>query len=318
MTRYPAKLFLFGEYSVLLGSSALSMPFNNFTARLTFPIGKKSEMPSAAAESNLQLKRMFLYFMDNERVFGVFLDLQKLCCDIESGLWLESSIPQRYGLGSSGALCAAVYGAYAGSPSSRLLNEAEAIVSCREHFSLMESFFHGRSSGLDPLVSYLNIPLMLKNGGEVVHTELPAGLTKGSNLDVFLIDSGQPCSTGPLVSNFLAEFVPDGVVTAGGNKICEIVNSVIEKLRVDDVAGFWDEINLLSAFQLEYLNHLIPSSILPVWISGLQSGLFTMKLCGSGGGGFLLCFTRQKEAVIRYFNDQHIPVIHVNLNPADE
>jgi mevalonate kinase len=318
MTRYPAKLFLFGEYSVLLGSSALSIPFNSFTARLNFPNGQKSELPSSASESNLRLKRMCAYFMDNELVFGVFLDLQKLCRDIESGLWLESSIPQRYGLGSSGALCAAVYGAYAVTPSSKLLNEAELLVSCREHFILMESFFHGRSSGFDPLVSYFNIPLMLKTGGEVVHTELPAGLTTGNNLDVLLIDSGQPCSTGPLVSSFLDVFMPDGVVSSGGNEICEIVNSVIEKLRVDDVSGFWDKINLLSAFQLEYLNHLIPSSILPVWISGLQSGLFTMKLCGSGGGGFLLCFTRQKEAVIRFFDDKHIPVIHVNLNPADE
>lgn len=317
MKHYPAKLFLFGEYSVLLGSSALSMPFTNFTATLNFPIGKKRELPSAAIESNLQLGRMCAYFMANEQVFGEFLDLKKLCCDIENGLWLESSIPQRYGLGSSGALCAAVYGAFKVIHSSEsLVCESEEIVSCRERFIQMESFFHGRSSGFDPLISYLNKPLKICNTGQIVAIGFKGNPMPGDKAGVLLVDSGQSCGTGPLVNDFLDEFAPGGTVTSRGKEFCDRVDSVIEKFLSVHKDGFWEDIRILSHFQLTRLERLVPLKFRPVWEEGLQTGLFTLKLCGSGGGGFLLCFTKSMDLCVNYFSNRNIPHIPVTFDTA--
>jgi len=43
----------------------------------------------------------------------------------------------------------------------------------------------------------------------------------------------------------------------------------------------------------------------------LDTGDYYLKLCGSGGGGFLLGFTKNLRAVNRYFNASGMEVIHL-------
>ncbi len=313
MTVFPAKLLLFGEYSILLGSSALGMPFNYFGASLKFITPETGETLLRANESNLQLKGMYDYFHVDPVVFNKFIDLAHFYNDICNGLYLASTIPQRYGMGSSGALCAAVFDRYkveAHDPWRP--GDVEGLISMRQSFVQMESFFHGKSSGFDPLVSSLNMPLLLGKDGQVV----PAGLRKcpleGSNLHVLLVDSGQPCSTGPLVNNFLSDFAPGGRITPLGTTFCKLADTAIENLFSNNMDGLWGEIILLSRFQLENLSHLVPAGLRNIWADGLKTGLFTLKLCGSGGGGFLLCFTRQKRMTHDYFKTIGLPVIPVS------
>ncbi|MBC8173912.1 MAG: mevalonate kinase, partial [Chitinophagales bacterium] len=45
------------------------------------------------------------------------------------------------------------------------------------------------------------------------------------------------------------------------------------------------------AFQLTYFDFAIPEEIKNVWAEGLQSGDKIFKLCGAGGGGFMICFS---------------------------
>ena len=113
---WPAKLLLFGEYSILLGSQALSMPFGAFGARFRH-ITPDQDGQAEATESNRQLGELFENLVASRDYFGTFLDLERFATDISSGIYLDSTIPQRYGMGSSGAVCAAVYGRYGPAPS---------------------------------------------------------------------------------------------------------------------------------------------------------------------------------------------------------
>lgn len=314
MIMFPAKLLLFGEYSILLGSSALSIPYNNYGASLRFIQDETGDLLLKAVNSNHQLQTMCEHFVENVPAAGLIIDFNSFCNDVSKGLYLDSNIPQRYGMGSSGALCAAVLQRFALKPNDQALGrEMNNLVSLRNSFILLESFFHGRSSGFDPLVSFLNIPMLLRPAGELVPAAFHGGLLREKGIEVLLVDSGQPCSTGPLVSGFLVKFAPDGIIGAPGIELCRMVNSAIGKLPGADKDGLWNEIMSLSAFQLQHLNHLIPASFTPRWKEGLQTGLFTLKLCGSGGGGFLLCFTQQKEAALSYFNDRKIPVVSAGI-----
>jgi mevalonate kinase len=311
---FPAKLLLLGEYSVLLGSSALGMPFNYFGASLDFIQHETGDLLANALKSNRQLKVMCDHFEVNSPVFEKFLDLHTLSNDITRGLYLASTIPQRYGLGSSGALCAAIYGTYRIDMNDPLKQEGiKNLAPLRNSFVQMESFFHGKSSGFDPLVSSLKTPLFLGREGEVVPVGFPEWLISGKAVEMLLIDSGQPCSTGPLVANFLAEFVPDGTITSTGYELCNLVNAAIGKFLDSHLGDFLDEINRLSNFQLTKLGHLVPPAFRPLWAEGLQTSMFTLKLSGSGGGGFLMCFTRDKEFTVTYFNKKGIPVIPVRF-----
>jgi mevalonate kinase len=310
MNLFPAKLLLFGEYSILLASSAVSIPLNYFGASLKFIGDESGGSLAAAMESNLQLKSMCTHFLANAAVFEGFLDLSRLSKDISEGLFLESTIPQRYGMGSSGALCAAVFEGYEKTGIGRLLPDGmDDIVARRKRLSQMESFFHGRSSGFDPLVSFLKKPLLLDTAGAVRIVDYQSEWMHENGLAMMLVDSGQPAGTGPLVADFLAHYAPEGKITKAGTTYVNMVNSAVEWLREGDVVALYDEITRLSRFQLTNFHHLVPEALRPVWAEGLQTGMFALKLCGSGGGGFLLCFTRSNEMTVEYFTRRNFPVI---------
>ena len=53
------------------------------------------------------------HFSDYLKTIDINLDLNSLDKHIEKGMYFDSSIPRGYGIGSSGALVAAVYDKYA-------------------------------------------------------------------------------------------------------------------------------------------------------------------------------------------------------------
>ena len=100
---------------------------------------------------------LYLENLQKEDSSLVSFDIEKLKSAIEAGLYFDSSIPQGYGVGSSGALVAAIYDKYASDKITILENlTREKLLILKSIFSKMESFFHGKSSGLDPLNSYLS------------------------------------------------------------------------------------------------------------------------------------------------------------------
>ena len=79
--------------------------------------------------------------------------------ELNRGLYFESSIPQGYGAGSSGALIAAFYEHFSISP---ITNPSDThLKELKKELGVLESYFHGNSSGTDPLVSYLKHSLLL-------------------------------------------------------------------------------------------------------------------------------------------------------------
>ena len=66
--------------------------------------------------------------------------------EAENTLTIDSNIPIGYGLGSSGAVTACIYERYAVKTTKQ--------ETTRTRLAQMESFFHGKSSGIDPWVSY--------------------------------------------------------------------------------------------------------------------------------------------------------------------
>ena len=76
-------------------------------------------------------------------------------------------------------------------------------------FSQMESFFHGKSSGLDPLNSYLSIPILINSKDNIEATGIPTQSLNGKGA-VFLIDSGIVGETAPMVNIFMENLKDQG------------------------------------------------------------------------------------------------------------
>ena len=173
-----SKILLFGEYGIIKNSSGLSIPFKKFNGTL-----KLNDKPNAKVEaSNLEIQKFFEYIKANTNDLGRF-NLQSLKEDISNGLYFDSDIPKGFGVGSSGALVAAIY--------------TDDLYELKKTFSTMESYFHGNSSGLDPLVSFFDNPIFISEG--VV--ELLADI-KFLNSKIYLIDSKYSSNTKEMIELF--------------------------------------------------------------------------------------------------------------------
>ena len=115
MSIYYGKILLFGEYSVLLGSMGLSIPYVHFRGELSFPNNDKYTDLDYAKKSNKELSK-YVEYIEKQVIDGqmpVNIDVKRLKADISDGLFFDSTIPEGYGLGSSGALVASIYKKYA-------------------------------------------------------------------------------------------------------------------------------------------------------------------------------------------------------------
>ena len=311
-----AKIMLFGEYSVICDSMGLTIPYSHFTGELSFISKEQYTKYELAVESNKQLRDYLQYLKDTQyRPDTRFkLDLERFEYDIDKGLYFESNIPQGYGIGSSGALVAAIYDQYVltGIKDRKILTGME-IAGLKEIFARMESFFHGLSSGLDPLLCYIRHPLLIRNKMQIETVGIPRDKF-GANSAIFLIDSGILGKTGPLVNLFIERCKKDDFLNQVRNVFIPANNGCIESLLKGEMEPFFNHLTELSAFQFLYLPEMIPSNMKSIWESGLQRHDFKMKLCGSGGGGFLLGISKDFKLTRKYFQHQGLELIPVFKN----
>ena len=152
----------------------------------------------------------------------------------------------------------------------------------------MESYFHGTSSGLDPLICYLNEPLHIE-GKKIIS---PTAAKRPSGLGIFLIDTGRTSKTNPLVNLFFDKMRHHSFYKKFNNGFLPANDECILSYLAGETELFCKNIDRLSAFTLELFDQMIPEDFHEAWRLGLQTKKFSLKLCGSGGGGFLLGFTR--------------------------
>lgn len=267
---YPAKLLLFGEYTVLSGSRALAVPLRLWK-------GRWSEADTTSAELT-----PFADYLDRENILPE-PGMSALKTEVERGLTFESSIPRGYGVGSSGALCAAVFDRFFAPHA-----PAPDIHEARRLLARMESHFHGQSSGMDPLVS-LNDAAVLREADKY---HVLAEHASGEHVHVFLLDSGIARSTEHLVTAYLQSAAQPAFQTGCLRPLIQSTDHAISFFIDFHADMLFAHLHLISALQLQYMPEMIPGGIAEVWRQALDGDRVVIKLCGAGGGGFFLGFAR--------------------------
>ena len=294
-----SKILLFGEYGIIKDSKGLSIPYNFFKGAL-----KMDENPSdEAIASNLKLKDFLTHLrsIDPELVRFDFETLQR---HVDSGMYFDSSIPQGYGVGSSGALVAAFYDKYAHDKITVLENlTREKLLKLKVIFSEMEAYFHGKSSGLDPLNSYLSIPILINSKENIEATGIPAQQSTGMGA-VFLLDSGMTGETAPMVRIFMENMKQKGFRQMIKNQFIKHTDACVEDFLKGDIKSLFSNTKQLSKVVLNHFKPMIPKEFHELWEKGIETNAYYLKLCGSGGGGYILGFTedlkRAKIALSAY------------------
>ena len=86
-------------------------------------------------------------------------------------------------------------------------------------------------------------------------------------------------------------------------------NNCIQAFLDGDRETLFAYMKLLSKFQFEHFKPMIPALFNKVWKRGLDSGEYYLKLCGAGGGGFILGFTKNYELTKKQLKDQNIELL---------
>jgi mevalonate kinase len=270
LTSFPAKILLLGEYTILSGSKALALPFHPLIGRWSF-----QKTQTHACEIS---RRSLWAFLDKSAAQSVNLEQMKV--DFQNGLWFDSTIPQGFGLGSSGAVIAAIYARY-GIPTGDIQKDKKALAG-------LEDFFHGSSSGLDPLVSHIQRPLLIHSFSEVeVLGEMP-------NLEgFFLLNTGKPRQTGPLVSIYQEKIKDPQFKQGCSNILVKEVNFAINAVMKGNSERLFHHLWHISKFQWDFFPEMIPTRERVLWTKGIETGDYVLKLCGAGGGGFILGYSNK-------------------------
>lgn len=301
-----AKILLFGEYGIIEDSQGLTLPYSFYKGTLKFSdLGNDFER-----ESNRSLLNYSEYLENLQLPQDFQLNTAKLVKDIRNGLFFDSNIPQGYGVGSSGALVAAIFERY----SIRRVQPEEVskdqLKDLRTIFGQMESYFHGKSSGIDPLICFMNLPILIENKESVDKVSIPASHEgKGA---IFLIDSGMTGETGPMVQIFFEKMKTEGFRKTMKEEFIRYNNACIDTFLKKEITPFFKNLKNLSVWAYEHFKPMIPESIYNAWKDGLDTNAYYLKLCGSGGGGYILGFTKdykkaekmlagfQKEVIYRF------------------
>lgn len=300
-----SKILLFGEYGIIKDSKGLSIPYNFYNGALK--MDENSTL--SAVESNLNLKKFLDYLSDIDANLVVF-DLVQLEQDIHAGMYFDSSIPQGYGVGSSGALVAALYDKYAQEKITVLENlTREKLLKLKAIFSKMESFFHGKSSGLDPLNSYLSIPILINSKDNIEATGIPSQNTNGKGA-VFLLDSGIIGETAPMVGIFMEKMKQEGFRTMLKNQFIKHTDACVDDFLKGDINSLFKNTKQLSKVVLSHFKPMIPKQFHTIWKAGIESNAYYLKLCGSGGGGYILGFTEDFQAAQKALIDHKLEVVY--------
>jgi mevalonate kinase len=213
-------------------------------------------------------------------------------------------------VGSSGALVAAIYDRYA----LEKISNTEPIsgketVRLKESLARMESFFHGKSSGMDPLICYLAQPMLIESKENINRVGLPESKLSGKS-GIFLLNTGQPGNTQPLVNLFLEKCKEEGFLSVVKQEIIPFSDNCIKAFLKGEAQEMFENLKELSALALSYLNPMIPRRFRKVWKRGLDTQSYYLKLCGSGGGGYLLGFAEDLEKAQAELQDHDLKIIH--------
>ncbi len=303
-----SKILLFGEYGIIKDSKGLSIPYNFFKGALK----TDKSLSEVAKKSNLGLQSFVTYLeqLQQKNPELVAFDMESLKVDVTNGMYFDSSIPQGYGVGSSGALVAAIYDKYANDKITVLENlTREKLLKLKTIFGEMESFFHGKSSGLDPLNSYLSLPILINSQDNIESTSIPSQNQAGKGA-VFLLDSGIIGETAPMVQIFMEQMKNEGFRNMLKNQFIKHTDACVEDFISGNMKSLFGNLKHLSHVVLDNFKPMIPVEFHKLWKQGIDTNDYYLKLCGSGGGGYILGFTEDIEKAKKALKGYNLEVVY--------
>lgn len=287
------------------------MPLKQFKGKFNF-----NPSCTESKSSNASLRAFCRHMIKNHFPIdeqGNIINVKRFQLEVDKGLYFESNIPQGFGLGSSGAIVAAIFMRYidkAGEMKDLVKAETkENIYKLKNILSSLEGFFHGTSSGIDPLSILLNKPLLYNNAKDVVPVDLPSARPESEHV-LFLLNTEIPRNTEKLVNQFKESCESKSFKKMMEQHLVAGNNACIDAFLTADYNTLYKNLDTVCNFQYNHMSYLIPEHLKSIMKAGLDTGDYFMKICGSGGGGFMLGFTNDWKKTREQLKDHPLEEIY--------
>ena len=140
----------------------------------------------------------------------------------------------------------------------------------------------------------------------------PAGIPsqKEGKGAVFLLDSEQVGETEPMVNIFMNKMKNEGFRKMISNEFAKTTDACIEDFLHGNVKSLFGNVKSLSKIVLKNFKPMIPSAFHKVWENGILTNDYYLKLCGSGGGGYILGFTEDFEKAKQSLKNYKLEIVY--------
>jgi mevalonate kinase len=162
------------------------------------------------------------------------------------------------------------------------------VIATKNIFSQMEAFFR-KSSGLDPLNSYLSIPILINS--KIILKLQVFQIKLWTERRCVFVRFRNVGETAPMVTIFMENLKDKGFMLK--NQFVKYTDACGKFLGGDMKALFMNT-KKLSSVVLNNFKPMIPEQFHAIWQNGIDTNDYYLKLCGSGGG-YILGFTEDLE-----------------------
>jgi mevalonate kinase len=87
-------------------------------------------------------------------------------------------------------------------------------------------------------------------------------------------------------------------------------NACVDDFLKADVKSLFGNIKKLSKVVLDNFKPMIPNQFHQLWKQGIETNAYYLKLCGSGGGGYILGFTEDLEHAKQLLKNYQLEVVY--------
>ena len=138
-------------------------------------------------------------------------------------------------------------------------------------------------------------------------SSMGAVLYKGA---VFLLDSGESSDTAPMVEIFFESMKNKEYSKIIKEDFINTTDNCVDDFLKADFKSLFLNIKKLSKVVLKNFKPMIPEDFHNIWAKGIESNDYFLKLCGSGGGGYILGFSQDFEKAKSALRDYKLEVVY--------
>jgi len=87
-------------------------------------------------------------------------------------------------------------------------------------------------------------------------------------------------------------------------------DACVDDFLQGDIKSLFGNIKKLSDVVLDNFKPMIPTQFHTLWKQGIETNDYYLKLCGSGGGGYILGFTEDLDKAKKSLKDYNLEVVY--------